>query len=232
MSTPVSDFAPSIFHPFYFVRKGLLHAMQQHRREFSGRMLDFGCGSKPYKSLFNVDEYIGVDYENEGHPHENEMIDIFYDGKTIPLPDAHFDCVLSSEVFEHVFNLDEVLRELNRVMKPGAKLLITCPFVWNEHEVPHDYARYTVFALKDMLAKHGFEVINVSKTGNFIKTIFQLYNLYFYTIVYPKVKTIAPLRWVYKFWVMLLNASGLFVNFLFQKNTSLYLNNVVLAGKK
>ena len=98
--------------------------------------MDFGCGTKPYRTFFQVEEYVGVDFENPGHPHDNEQIDIFYDGKNIPLPDGYFDSVLSSEVFEHVFNIDEVLAEINRVMKSDGKLLITCPFAWNEHEVP------------------------------------------------------------------------------------------------
>jgi SAM-dependent methyltransferase len=226
------EFSPNIFHPFYFIRRGLSQAIFAHKDEFHGRMLDFGCGSKPYKSFFKVDEYIGVDYENPGHPHQNEDIDIFYDGKHIPVGDAYFDCALSSEVFEHIFNLDEVLKEINRVLKPGAKLLITCPFVWNEHEVPHDYARYTIFALEDMLKKHGFEVLKVSKTGNFITAIYQVRNLYFYTVLYPKLKKIAPLRWIYKFlFVFMINLCGKIMNFLFGGNSSLYLNNVILARK-
>jgi SAM-dependent methyltransferase len=230
---PVSkEFAPSIFHPFYFVRRGLLRAMQEHAGQFHGKMLDFGCGSKPYKSLFKVDEYIGIDYENPGHPHDNEQIDIFYDGRNIPLPDAHFDCALSSEVFEHIFNPHEVLKELNRVLKPGAKLLVTCPFVWNEHEVPHDYARYTRFGLQDLLNKNGFEVLSISKSGNFITAIFQMYSLFFYTVVYPKVRRWAPLRWAYKFlFVFMINLGGRMMNFLFGNNTSLYLNTVILARK-
>lgn len=43
-------------------------------------LLDFGCGSKPYESLFvNVSKYTGVDIENEAHNHSNEKID-FYNG--------------------------------------------------------------------------------------------------------------------------------------------------------
>ena len=206
--------------------------MTSYAGEFHGKMLDFGCGSKPYKSLFRVDEYIGLDYENPGHPHINEDIDVFYDGKNIPFPDAYFDCVLSSEVFEHVFNLGQVLTEIKRVMKPGAKILITCPFVWNEHEVPHDYARYTRFALEDILAKQGFQVLKVSKTGNFITTIFQMYGLYFYTVIYLKVRRWMLLRWIYKlFFVFMVNIGGSIANFLFAGNTSLYLNTVVLAKK-
>ena len=57
-----------------------------------GKVLDFGCGKKPYQSLFtNAEEYIGVDYEGEGHSHQNETIDVFYDGKKIPFENNTFD---------------------------------------------------------------------------------------------------------------------------------------------
>ncbi len=52
--------------------------------------MDFGCSSKPYASLFKVDEYVGVDYDNEGHPHQNEEIDVFYNGKELPSLDEYF----------------------------------------------------------------------------------------------------------------------------------------------
>jgi len=197
-----------------------------------GRLLDFGCGSKPYKSLFQVDEYIGVDLMNEGHPHENEQIDVFYDGRKIPLPDNSFDSVLSSEVFEHVFNLDEILKEINRVMKPGARILITCPFAWNEHEVPNDFARYTRFALKDLLEKNGFLIIESSKSGNFVTTLFQLWNLYFYDSFYKKIANKTILRWVYKAFIVLpLNLAGLFWGKILKSNNSYYLNTIILASK-
>ena len=151
--------------------------------------MDFGSGSKPYRSLFKVEEYVAVDFYNEGHPHDNEQIDIFYDGKQLPFSDSHFDSVLCSEVFEHIFNLEEILKEINRVMKPEGKILITCPFSWNEHEVPHDFARYTQFALHDILKRNGFQIINFQKTGNFITTITQLWILYFHVILYKKSNT-------------------------------------------
>jgi len=147
-----NDFYPDYFHPYYFIRKGLADHIQLHASQIKGKLLDFGCGSKPYQSLFSVDEYIGIDFKNEGHPHDGDQIDFYYDGKTIPFEDNHFDSVLSTEVFEHIFNLGDVLNELNRVLKHGGKMLITCPFVWIEHEMPHDFARYTKFALEDIFS--------------------------------------------------------------------------------
>jgi SAM-dependent methyltransferase len=227
------DFAPNLFHPFYFVRKGLKNSIELFSPYLTGRLMDFGCGSKPYQSILQVEEYIGVDFHNEGHPHDNEQIDVFYDGKKLPFENCYFDSVLCSEVVEHVFNLDEVLTEINRVMKKGGLILITCPFSWNEHEVPHDYARYTFYALNDILNKNGFEVVQFRKSGDFMTTISQLFVLYFYTILHKKVYPFFPLRWMYKlFLVFIPNCLGIVFNKIFPANSTLYLNNIVLAKKK
>jgi SAM-dependent methyltransferase len=230
-----SGFNPNLFHPFYFVRKGLYKAIKKNAAELAGVMMDFGCGSKPYKSLFNVKEYIGVDYNGDGHSHEKEEIDVFYDGKTIPFPDNHFDAVFSSEVFEHLFNLEEILPELNRVMKPDSKILITCPFVWNEHEVPNDYARYTQFALKHLLEKHGFSIIKIEKTGTFVTTIFQMivvYNLQYILPVFGFLMKISPIRFILKFlFILLPNLAGVVSNTLLPRNQGFYQNTIVLAKK-
>jgi len=137
MSSAINKaFNPPITQPNYLIRKRLLQAISGLSHQLNGRMMDFGCGSKPYKSLFSVSEYIGVDFENPGHPHLNESIDVFYDGITLPFSDYYFDGVFASEVFEHIFNLPDILNELNRVTKTGGLLLITCPFAFCEHEVP------------------------------------------------------------------------------------------------
>jgi SAM-dependent methyltransferase len=226
------DFSPSLFYPFYFIRKGLREKIYLFSSALNGKLMDFGCGSKPYKSFFKVDEYVGVDFYNEGHPHDNEQIDIFYDGKKLPFGDNEFDSVLCSEVFEHIFNLSDILVEISRVMKSGGKILITCPFVWNEHEAPNDYARYSQFALKDVLKKTGFEIIEFSKSGNFVSTIVQLWVLYFYIVLYEKCRKYLLFRWFYKFFFVLLpNIMGLLLVRILPKNESLYLNNIVLAKK-
>src|SRR5450432_2552460 len=173
------NFNPAMSNSLYFVRKGLFDKISQYAPSLQGRLLDFGCGAKPYKSLFNhVSEYIGVDYNSEGHTHNNEKIDFYYDGITLPFENESFDCLFSSEVFEHVFNLPQILPEINRVLKPGAKLLITCPFAWEEHEIPVDYARYTRFALTDMLAKNNFRTVTIDKSGDYRTALHQMKIVY------------------------------------------------------
>jgi SAM-dependent methyltransferase len=230
------SFRPGMNNAFYFIRNALLKKIEQYAPELNGRLLDFGCGSKPYQSLFtNVTEYIGVDYAGEGHSHVNESIDVMYDGKTIPFPDEHFDSIFTSEVFEHIFNLESIIPELKRVMKKRSKILITCPFVWNEHEVPVDYARYTQFALKHLLEKNGFEILIQDKSGDFIMALHQMRMVYFNQHVIPAI----PLLGKWKFFIKnfpplinpVLNTWFSFKNWLLPKPKDWYLNNIVVAQK-
>ena len=226
------EFNPGITYPAYLTRNRLLKPIAAYAKELKGVMMDFGCGSKPYKSLFTVDKYIGIDYENPGHPHINEQIDVFYDGKKIPFDDAYFDSVFSSEVFEHVFNLDEILKELNRVMKSGALMLITCPFTICEHEVPHDFARYSSYGIKYLLEKNGFEVLQQEKTGNSIETIQQLRITYIHQHITPYIRKIPIVRSVFRFIVYTsLNICAIVGSKIFPAGKDLYLNNVVLCRR-
>ena len=58
------QFHPSLLalflNPFYFARKGLLHAISKRGDSIVGKTLDIGCGQKPYVSLFNSTQYIGL----------------------------------------------------------------------------------------------------------------------------------------------------------------------------
>jgi SAM-dependent methyltransferase len=222
---------PAIFtNPFYIIRRGLYLNIKSLAPQLSGRLLDFGCGRKPYENLFNVTEYIGIDMEDTGHEHKNSKIDVYYDGKNIPFPDDSFDSVFCSEVFEHVFNLDEIIVEIKRVMKEGGKILITVPFSWNEHEVPYDFGRYTSFGIRHLLEKHGFEVVELQKSGNFARVNFQLWALYFYSIINLKNPILDFV--IRMLFIIPINILGILLLPFFPKNSTLYFNNVVLATKK
>ncbi|UAY53120.1 class I SAM-dependent methyltransferase [Ferruginibacter albus] len=227
------EFNPSLFHPYYFTRKGLLKKITQYSSHMTGDVLDFGCGTKPYQSLFTkADSYVGVDFENEGHSHKNEQIEYYYDGKTLPFNKDTFDSIFSSEVFEHVFNLDEMMLELNRVLKPGGKILITCPFVWPEHEIPNDYARYTQFALKSKFEKNGFDIVVIDKSGNFFTAIWQMQQVYLSDVFFPKL-TFPILIKIAKFIAMpILTITGIVLSKIFPGKKYLYLNNIIIAEKR
>ena len=215
-------------NPFYFARKGLYQNVSKLITNLNGKLLDVGCGTKPYENICNVDEYIGLEIDDEGNRQHN-YADVFYDGKTIPFEDKSFDSILSNQVFEHVFNPNQFLKEINRVTKVGGKFLITVPFVWDEHEQPYDYARYSSFGLKHILAENGFEIIEHRKSNNGIEVIFQLINDYLYKVIMTEnayfnlliiILLMAPI-----------NMSGLILSKLLPRNNDLYLDNIVLAKK-
>jgi len=215
-------------NPFYIARKGLLKSIKPLGKYISGKTLDVGCGTKPYEKYFSSSEYIGIDVKTTMH-HSKNSIDVYYDGKAFPFKNEQFDSVLSNQVFEHVFNPDLFLSEINRVLKSDGYLLITVPFVWDEHEQPFDYARYSSFGLKYILNKNGFDIVTHIKTENNIKTIFQLINGYIYKKVYNKkyfIKPISTLLIMAPITIM-----GIIINIILPDNDDLYLDNVVLAKK-
>lgn len=228
-----SLFQPTLFgfffNPFFIIRKGLFQAVQEAKDQMTGDLLDFGCGSKPYKHLFPVKSYVGTDIEISGHDHSNENIDVFYDGKTLPFANESFDSIFSSETFEHIFNLNEILDELSRVLKPGGKMLVTVPFVWDEHEIPYDFARYTSFGLVHVFQEKGFKVLNQKKTSSYVDTLFQMGSAYLYQHVFPKNK-IARIA-LTPFFIMPINLLGLIFGAILPKNQNFYHNNVFLLEK-
>ena len=51
--------------------------------------------------------------------------------ENLPFPDNHFDIVLSDDVFEHVENFEQALRESLRVLKRGGRLYAVFPPFYN-----------------------------------------------------------------------------------------------------
>jgi SAM-dependent methyltransferase len=226
------NFNPNITYPGYFVRHNLWAGIKRHAGSMKGIMLDFGCGSKPYKSSFTVDRYIGLDFENPGHSHANETIDVFYDGKKIPFDNDYFDSVFTSEVFEHVFNLPQILPEIRRVMKKGALILVTCPFAISEHEIPIDFARYSSFGLRHLMQENGFEVIEQEKLGNSLETMTALLQTYLEIHITPQLKKIPLLGSLLEFiYSSLLNLLTIFFSKILPKGKELYLNNLIICRK-
>jgi len=214
----------------FLIRRPLLKAITKNANHLSGTLLDFGCGTKPYKSFFgSVNEYIGVDYKIEGREDKQKTVDVFYDGKTIPFEEKRFDSILSTEVLEHVFNIDELLKEFNRVLKIGGKALITTPFMWEEHEMPYDFARYTTPALKSLYEKNGFQIIENAKSGNYVTVISQ-FQLNYIKNILPENKFVRHL-FLFPF-IFIFNTMGSIFGTILPVDKTAYFNNVFVLVKK
>ncbi len=226
-------FHPSLIGFFinhnFLIRKAIKKAISKKASLLQGSLLDFGCGSKPYRKVFvNCNEYIGVDYKIEGREEYQKEVDVFYDGKKIPFSDNHFDSILCTEVLEHVFNIEELLLEFNRVLKPHGRAIITTPFMWEEHEMPYDFARYTTPALKYLYSKNSFRIIENYKTGNYIEVIMQ-FNINYIKNILPKNKFIKHL--ILLPFVVFFNFLGLILSFILPNEQTAYFNNVFVLEK-
>lgn len=128
------------------------------RIEISGQVLDLGGKSKnaSYYIKRNVNQehititdikpapgVIAVNVENE-----------------FPLPDSKYDIVLAFHLYEHVWNFQSSAKEIERVLKPGGKFIVSIPFMYPYHADPHDYWRFT-----DQAAIKIWETENLKATS-------------------------------------------------------------------
>jgi SAM-dependent methyltransferase len=215
-------------NPFYFARKGLYKHISELITNLNGKILDIGCGQKPYQGICKCNEYIGLEIDTPEN-RARKKADFFYDGVTMPFENKSFDSLISNQVFEHIFNPYQFLKETNRVTKMGGLFLMTVPFVWDEHEQPYDYARYSSFGLKHILNENGFEIIEHRKSNNGVEVIFQLMNDYIYKVTLTKSSYVNLL--ITLFLISPINIIGFILSKILPKNDDLYLDNIVLAKK-
>jgi SAM-dependent methyltransferase len=217
-----------LINPFHHARKSLHRHILSFADQITGKTLDVGCGQKPYEKKFASIEYIGLEVDTL-EARENKKADYFYDGSTFPFDDLHFDSVVSNQVFEHVFIPDIFLSEVNRVLKIDGILLMTVPFIWDEHEQPYDFGRYSSFGMKYLLKKHNFEIVSYEKSLNDIRIIFQLINAYLYKVIKIDNKWIRFLLLTPFFAIF--NILGELAYRLFPKNDDMFLDNIIVAKK-
>lgn len=221
------SFAGLFLNPFWIARRALWNAIKAESYLLKGRLLDVGCGAKPYKQFFNVDSYVGLEYDNDSARNLG-VADFFYDGYIFPFSSEEFDSVLCNQVLEHVFEPNQFLSEIARVLKKDGMLLLTIPFVWDEHEQPNDYARYTTFGLLCLLNKHGFKLQTQKKLCNNVSILFQLFNGMIFKWI-PKNRLLQLAVTV--FLISLISVIGYLLGKMLPSTNDIYLDQLVVAKK-
>jgi SAM-dependent methyltransferase len=137
----------------------------QSRGYIRGDVLDAGCGSGPYRSfvLSCAETYTGVDWGGTQHRSRPDIVADLNTG--LPCSTSSFDTVFCISVLEHLHSPQVALSEFARVLRPGGQLVLQVPWQWGLHEVPHDYFRFTPYALQKLLERSGFGEIVIESQG-------------------------------------------------------------------
>jgi SAM-dependent methyltransferase len=155
---PIRRLQPRMIDSDWLVMRG----MARHIRALAAKVgrpgavvVDFGCGSMPYRPLFAAAgcRYLGADFD--GAP------DIAIDANgRIDAPDASADLVVSFQVLEHVRDLAGYFGEIRRLLKPGGQLILSTHGTWLYHPHPEDHRRWTREGLIAEMRSFGFEGVS------------------------------------------------------------------------
>jgi len=124
-------------------------------------LLDLGCGEIPYRRHYapKVSFSIAGDYTVRA------AIDVQLDATQLPFPSNSIDVIVCCEVIEHIPDVGKAISEIDRVLKPGGKLVITWPFNYMMHELPYDFVRFTEFGFQYTLSHTKLHIDFIVRRG-------------------------------------------------------------------
>lgn len=163
---------PSIFAPNWLSRQPLEISLQHFLASLpaGAKIIDVGCGHKPYAGMMKKFEYIGVDSSPQS------AADIVCSSNNIPLPTDTFDAVMCTQTLQHVEDPAGTLKEIHRLMKSNGHFLLTVPFATKIVAEPKgderaDYWRYTEYGLRRLMAASGFEIQSIKPLTGYSGTL-------------------------------------------------------------
>jgi SAM-dependent methyltransferase len=142
----------------YLHLSDLLLALKQYSTSEKIRVLDYGCRTSPYRSLFPNAEYLRADFPDVG-----DVDYVISPEGTVDAPSAQFDCVLSTQVLAHVRDPQVYLGECKRLLRRHGVLLLSTHGTYWDAPSPTDYWRWTAAGLRVELGRAGFEVVKMQK---------------------------------------------------------------------
>lgn len=182
---------PSIFSSNYLSRKPVETAVAEFAKRFESnhKVIDLGCGNKPYAHYFRA-EYIGVD------PFPGTKADIIANAWETGISNASVDAVILNQSLEHIPETEKTIHEIERILKPGGIVLVTVPQTVRNHGtplkpaeapihnfdpaiLPHwnvDYWRFTKFGL--VLLFRNFQIERLDESNTYLTTLIQLWNYF------------------------------------------------------
>jgi SAM-dependent methyltransferase len=125
-----------------------------------GKVLNYGCGFRKNKN------HIGVDINIKSNA--DYIVKV---GKSLPFKNAEFDFVISRFVFEHIENLDPLLKEISRILKKNGKLIVCVPHVWSidAYDDPTHRSFFTTKTMNYFCSNNNVDVLYKKDYFKFVK---------------------------------------------------------------
>jgi len=136
-------------------------------RRPGARALDAGCGLQPFRAML---EEAGYQYASLDVVQNQAGTVEFIATLDAPSPEQltrgiQYDFILCTEVMEHVAGWDAAFANFSRLLRPGGRILFTCPHFYPLHETPYDFWRPTPFAFQTFAEKHGLKTLSLEALG-------------------------------------------------------------------
>ncbi len=134
-------------------------------------LLDAGAGESQYRHLFPQCRYTGVDLAVGDANWNYSKLDALANLLALPFRSGSFAAVLSIVTLEHVSDPLLALQEMGRVSAKGARLFLVVPMEWEVHQHPHDYFRFTRYAVEHLLRQSGWKITRIDAGGGFFRLL-------------------------------------------------------------
>jgi len=126
------------------------------------KVLNIGSGGFVANSVSKVKSncVLNIDLDPDRNP--DMVVDVCEMNR---FSDGEFDVVIMSEVLEHVKTPHLAINEIYRVLREGGKLILTAPFLFEMHDRPHDYYRFTKHGLEYLLS--DFSQVDIESRNSY-----------------------------------------------------------------
>lgn len=152
----------------------LLPILRRHGEGEDGAVLDLGCGHSPFRGLFpQARRFVRFDRQAV----DPEVV-VVSDVTALPLASGEVNAIIASRMLGDLPDIVTSLRELNRVLAPGGKVLVYESISYPQHDLPHDYWRVLPGGLQWAAERAGFQVTELEYLGGYFTQLAMHWNNY------------------------------------------------------
>ena len=179
-------------------------------------VIEFGSSKNSSKSFHkNINGNFSIDFADKILDENNLRFDLEKENEV----NKKYKLVIIFNVLEHVYNVDNAIKELKKILKPSGKIVGATPFLYRVHYAPEDYNRYTKQFFLRLFKENNMKNIKIEELGfgpltlcysilfdylkyipllsNVILTICILLDKFLNIFIKTPLKTIYPLSYIF-----------------------------------